>query len=102
MTPTAKCPFCGSTKLVSGRAGENRRGPDYFTPDEADRWAFTFRPVFAFKIGPSATFCGDCCMVWCQADRLDAYKFITNFCSYSLKVRLFGPGGQPPRETSMP
>jgi hypothetical protein len=96
MTPTGKCPFCGSDKLVSGR-GEHSggRGPDCFTVDDASRWTFTLRLNFGFDVGPAATFCADCCMVWSQADRKDAYKFIKDFGNAALKARVFGP--QSPR-----
>ena len=94
MTAMDKCPFCGSSKLVPGRVGDNS-GPYGFTPNEASRWAFTLRPTFAFNIGPAATFCGECCMVWCKADRKDAYQFIHDFGTETLNARVFGPGGNP-------
>jgi hypothetical protein len=35
-------------------------------------------------------------MVWCKADRKDAYDFIQNFGIDTLNARLFGHGGTPP------
>jgi len=95
MTTPETCPFCGSTKLVTGkmRAVES---PVAFKPDESSEPLFTLRLVAGFNLLPPATFCAACTTVWCEADSRDAQAYIQKYGLDSLKKRLASADSSPP------
>ena len=86
MNSAAKCPFCGGTTILTGQVWSKGHG---FHPDGTRTGlVLTLRNVFAFRFGPAAQFCAECCMVWSKADLQDAATFIDKFATDELKAQL--------------